>query len=217
MHQAVLLDLLHGCCPSCSGPSLLGESASDSHVFVLCGKRYRAEGARFLSSCGSVRVLDCDSTAESLYRFKLTVDELDLSSVTVLTTPQGRTQLRRYQERLFTAVYTFDYKVRSSDKVACPSCTGSAHTDSPGGGVQEDVSRFVQQLPALNGEVRVLRSTLIPGGFDQTHLCRDRVETFMLHAVGALQQNLGPLKLHLLPVAEQRSELQSVTASVVFK
>lgn len=165
MRQAVLLDLLHGGCPSCS--SVLEESASDSLVFVLCGKCDRQENGvtdGLLSSCRSVQILDCGSTAESLYRFKLTVDELDLSSVTVLTTPQGRDVLALYQEQLFTPVYTFDYKVRSV--VTCPSCTGSTHTDSPGEGVHKEVSRFLQQLPALKGEIRVLKSTLIPGRFN---------------------------------------------------
>lgn len=171
MRRAVLLDLLHGCCPSCAGSSLLEGSASDSHVFVLCGKRTWEENGcsdPCLSSCRSVQVLDCSSTAESLYRFKRTVDELDLSSVVVITTPQGREVLVLYQAQLFTAVYTFDYKVRSVDQLTCPSCTGSTHTDSPGEGVQTLVSRFLQQLPALDGEVRVLKSTLIPGGFNET-------------------------------------------------
>lgn len=170
MPQAVLLDLLHGCCPSCAGSSLLEEPASDSHVFLLCGKRYREKNGfsdASLSSCRSLQVLDCASTAECLYRFKKTVDQLDLSSVTVYTTPQGREVLVLYQEQLFTAVYTFDYKVRSVDKLTCPSCTGSTHTDSPGEGFhKEEVSRFLQQLPALKGEIRVLKSTLIPGRFN---------------------------------------------------
>ncbi|KAK2905577.1 purine nucleoside phosphorylase LACC1 [Channa argus] len=166
MSQAVLLDLIHGFCPTCTGPSLLDQSASDPHVFLLCGKRYRGENGfadALRSSCRSVQVLDSDSTAECLYRFKQTVDRLDLSRVTVLTTPQGRDVLVRYQEQLFTAVYTFDY--RSLDKSTCPSCTGSAHTDLPGEGVLEEVSRFLQQLPTLKGETRVLKSSLIPDCF----------------------------------------------------
>lgn len=170
MSEAVLLDLLHGCCPACTDASLLEESASDSHVFLLCGKRYREKNGfadAFLSSCRSVHVLDSGCTAECLYRFKQTVDELDLSSVRVLTSPQGREVLREYQQQLFTAVYTFDYKVRSADIPTCPSCRGSAHTDSPGEGIheEEEVSRFLQQLPALKGEITVLKSALIPGRF----------------------------------------------------
>lgn len=168
MCEAVLLDLIHGCCPACTGASLREETAADPHVFLLCGKRYREENVlsdAFLSSRSSVRVLDSDSTAECLYRFKRTVDELDLSSVRVLTSPRGREVLRVYQERLFTAVYTFEYKVRSADSLTCPSCGGSAHTDPPGAAVHEDVSAFLQQLPALKGDITVLKSTLIPDCF----------------------------------------------------
>ncbi|GAA6226800.1 laccase domain-containing protein 1 [Lates japonicus] len=177
MSQALLLDLVHGCCPTCAGSSLLDESASDSHVFLLCEKRHRdAEETngfsdRFLSACRSVQFLDSGSTAECLYRLKQTVDQLDLSSIRVLTTLRGREALVPYQEQLFTAVYTFDYRVRSVGTFTCPSCSGSAHTDSPGEGVREEqeekeeVSAFVQQLPALKGEITVLKSTLIPDCF----------------------------------------------------
>ncbi|XP_044071793.1 purine nucleoside phosphorylase LACC1 [Siniperca chuatsi] len=169
MCEAVLLDLAHGRCAACAGASLLEESASDPHVFLLCGRRYREKNGfsdAFLSSCRSLRVLDSESTAECLYQFKQALDELDLSSVRVFTSPQGREVLLLYQERLFTAVYTFDYEVSSVDSLTCPSCRGSAHTDSPGeGGHEEDVSSFVQQLPALKGEITVLKSTLVPDCF----------------------------------------------------
>ncbi|KAG7231521.1 hypothetical protein INR49_011600 [Caranx melampygus] len=102
---------------------------------------------------------------EESVRFKQTVDRLELSSVRVLTSPQGRDTLLQYQQLLFTAVYTFDYQVRSVDDVTCPSCSGSAHTDSPAEGVQEEVSAFLQQLPALRGDVTVLTSTMIPDCF----------------------------------------------------
>ncbi|XP_034418003.1 laccase domain-containing protein 1 [Cyclopterus lumpus] len=163
MSDAVLLDLIHGCGPGCGGASL-----RDEHVFLLCGTtRDRHEdhlSAACVSSCKSVHALDSGSTAERLYRFKQTVDRLDLSSVRVLTTPRGREVLRAYQEQLFTAVYTFDYRV---DALTCPGCAGSAHSDSPGEAVpvEEEVSGFLQQLPALKGEVRVLKSSLIPEGF----------------------------------------------------
>ncbi|XP_078118884.1 purine nucleoside phosphorylase LACC1 isoform X2 [Sander vitreus] len=162
MCEAVLLDLKHGCSPECLGAA----PPEESHVFLLRGKRSPEDvsgfSGAFQSACGgSVHVLDSGSTAESLYRLKQTVDRLQLSSIRVLTTAQGRDVLLLYQQLLFTAVYTFDY-------VSCPSCTGPAHTDSPGGGgggVQEEVSVFVQQLPALKGEITVLKSSLIPDCF----------------------------------------------------
>lgn len=160
MCEAVLVDLIHACC---TGPLLREEPVTDAHVFLLCGERHRdrpGSSDPVLSSSRSVQVLNSGSTAESLYRFKQTVDELDLSSVRVLTTPQGRDVLGRFQELLFTAVYTFTYKVTA---LRCPSCGGPAHMDSPGEGVHEEVSAFLQQLPALKGPVTVLTSSLIPG------------------------------------------------------
>lgn len=173
MSEAVLVDLIHGWCPTCSSASLLEEPAAEPHVFLLCGKRHRHKNGfsdTFLRSGRSVLVLDSGSTAECLYRFKQTVDGLDLSSVTVLTSPQGRQVLRLYQELLFTALYAFDYKVRSVDST-CPSCRDPAHTDLPGERVhEEEVSAFLQQLPALQGDVTTLTSSLIPGGFNEKKL-----------------------------------------------
>lgn len=168
MGPAVLVDMVHGCCPTCAGLSLQEESTADAHVFLLYGKRYREEDGlsdAALSACRSVQVLDSGSTAECLYQLKQTVDRLELSTVTVLTTPQGREVLLVYQQQLFTAVYTFNYKVRSVDNFTCPSCAGSDHTDSPGAAVHEEVSAFLQRLPALKGGITVLQSTLIPGCF----------------------------------------------------
>ncbi|XP_008293624.1 laccase domain-containing protein 1 [Stegastes partitus] len=164
MTRAVLVDLIHGCCPERTGASLLEEP--EPHVFLLCGKLYRDKpGSLDTYRNGNVQVLDSGSTAECLYRFKQTLDRLDLSSVRVLTTAQGREVLLRYQALLFTAVYTFDYRVRPAESLTCPGCTGSAHSVSPAERVQEEVSAFLQQLPPVEGEVSVLRSTLIPGCF----------------------------------------------------
>uniref|UniRef100_A0A3B5LKM6 Purine nucleoside phosphorylase LACC1 n=2 Tax=Xiphophorus couchianus TaxID=32473 RepID=A0A3B5LKM6_9TELE len=164
--MAVLLDLTR-CCRCSPGASLLQEA--DSHVFLLCGaERHRRENGLSDPSPGShrsVHVLDSGSTAERLYRLKRTLDELDLSAVRVLTTARGREVLARYQETLFTAVYTFNYDVTQKDKVTCSDCCGSAHTDSPEGDAEEEVSAFLQQLPALKGDIRTLRSTLIPDCF----------------------------------------------------
>lgn len=162
MCDAVLVDLIHGCGPTCAGAAPPEQPAGDAHVFLLCGNRSR-DVTDF--SGRRVHVLDSASTAECLYRFKQTVDELDLSSVRVVTTPRGRRTLLVYQEQLFTAVYTFHYEVRPGDGLTCPGCRGSAHMDSPAEQVHEDVSTFLRQLPALRGHVTVLRSTLIPGRF----------------------------------------------------
>ncbi|XP_034083111.1 laccase domain-containing protein 1-like [Gymnodraco acuticeps] len=135
--EAVLLALLPGCSASC-----LGLSPS-------------------LSRPALVLQLDSGSTTETLFRFKLTADQLGISTVRVHTTARGRDVLRRYQQLLFTSLYTFDYQVHY---VTC--CTDHAHKRSPGGKeVEEEVSGFLQQLPAQRGCVQVLKSPLIPECF----------------------------------------------------
>ncbi|CAK6977018.1 purine nucleoside phosphorylase LACC1 [Scomber scombrus] len=166
MSEAVLLDLIHGFCPTCCA-SLLEERAAEPRVFLLCGHDHQNNNSftdASVLSGSSVQVLDSSSTAECLYRFKQIVDGLNLSLVTVLTSPQGRQVLSLYQDLLFTAVYTFDYEVKSVDST-CPSCRSLAHRDLPGERVHEEVCAFLQQLPALQGDVRTLASSLIPDCF----------------------------------------------------
>ena len=65
--------------------------------------------------------------------------------------------LQLYQEQLFTALYTFEY-VAVSDLTDVPTVT-------PLSDVKQEVSSFLQQLPAVKGDVTIIRSTLISGGF----------------------------------------------------
>ncbi|XP_070693676.1 purine nucleoside phosphorylase LACC1 [Pempheris klunzingeri] len=185
MCEAVLLDLLHGCCrPAGPGGSVLPEEAaanpaSAPQLFLLRGK-HRGEDASLTrappGSCGrEPHELTGGSTAECLFRFKRSLDDLDLTSVRVLTSPRGRAVLRAYQRLLFTAAYTFDYRLTTEHCLTCPSLAGPAHPDSPGAGVheeeeggeeeEEDVSSFLQQLPAVRGEMTTLQSPLIPDCF----------------------------------------------------
>uniref|UniRef100_A0A146ZJ38 Purine nucleoside phosphorylase LACC1 n=1 Tax=Fundulus heteroclitus TaxID=8078 RepID=A0A146ZJ38_FUNHE len=162
--MALLVDLTR----CCSSTAACLQQEADSHVFLLYGRtRRRGNGLPepFPRAHGSVHVLDSGSTAECLYRLKRTVDDLDLSSIRVLTTARGREVLLRYQEMLFTAVYTFDYQVTPADRFTCSCCGGPAPADSPEVDVRGDVSAFLQQQPALKGDIKVLRSTLIPDCF----------------------------------------------------
>lgn len=167
MCDAVLVDLTRACSLTCAGADQLADLAAAPRTFVLCGE-HSADAAR--DSCGFLKgrahILDRGSTVERLYRFKQTLDDLDLSSVRVLTTTRGKQVLLAYQKALFTQVYSFQYEVRAEDGSSCPSCVDSAHMDSPDEGQQaEEVSAFLQNLPALKGDLRVLQSTLVPGEF----------------------------------------------------
>uniref|UniRef100_H3DPZ0 Purine nucleoside phosphorylase LACC1 n=1 Tax=Tetraodon nigroviridis TaxID=99883 RepID=H3DPZ0_TETNG len=105
------------------------------------------------------------STAERLFRFKQSLDALGLSSVRVLTTARGQQVLSAYQKELFTHVYSFEYQVSPADGSGCPSCADSA-PDSPEDGQEaEQVCALLRTLPALKGDLRVLRSALIPDCF----------------------------------------------------
>ncbi|XP_035250278.1 LOW QUALITY PROTEIN: purine nucleoside phosphorylase LACC1 [Anguilla anguilla] len=104
-------------------------------------------------------VLEHGSVAASLYYFKQAVDELDQSAVLVLTSTRRIAELKAYQERLFTALYTFEYAAVFDE---CPSNAAEAPTDAQ---VEEQVAIFVRQLPVLKGEISVLRSSLISDCF----------------------------------------------------
>lgn len=161
MYDAVLVDLTRACSLTCAGADQLTDPAAAPHVFILCGKHSR-HSCSFLKD--RAHILDRGSTVERLYRFKQTLDDLDLSSVLVLTTARGKQVLLAYQNELFTQVYSFEYQLRSGEGSSCPSCVDSAHADSRDEGHQaEEVSAFLQNLPALRGDLRVLQSTLIPG------------------------------------------------------
>lgn len=164
MCDAVLVDLAHACSPACAGAYQL---EGPPRVFLLCGERSR-DSCGFLD--GRAHILDGGSTVQCLYRFKQFLDDLDLSSVRVLTTTRGRKALLAYQKQLFTHVYSFEYQVRSGEGVSCPSCEGSAHTDAPDDGKEAaEVCAFLQTLPALRGRVRVLQSSMIPGELGTTN------------------------------------------------
>lgn len=161
MCDAVLVDLTRACSLTCAGADQLADPAAAPHTFILCGKQSR-ESCSFLK--GRAHILDRGSTVERLYRLKHILDDLDLSSVLVLTTKRGKQVLLAYQKELFTQVYSFQYQVRPEDESSCPSCADSAHRDPPDEGQQaKEVSAFLQKLPALKGSLAVLQSTLIPG------------------------------------------------------
>lgn len=105
----------------------------------------------------NTRVLERCCLAASLYGFKQAVDELDQSAVLVLTSSRRIAELKAYQDRLFTALYTFEYAAVFDE---CPSSSAEAPTSAH---VEEQVAMFLRQLPALKGDISVLRSSLIPG------------------------------------------------------
>ncbi|KAM4609276.1 purine nucleoside phosphorylase LACC1 [Polymixia lowei] len=177
MFEVLILDLIHGWCSACSKffekplADILPFTCKDANiqVFLLCGQQHQQQTCglfsdTFLKGSRHVHVLDLETIAECLYRFKQTADELDVSSVGVVTTTQGRETLLLYQEQLFTALYSFEYVVVSEDHSGCQSCS-PASGSLTASGVNQEVSAFLQELPALKGDITILRSTLIPDCF----------------------------------------------------
>lgn len=160
MCDAALLDIMHAC-HACVRSAIGDKPAGNARIFLLCGNRPPPEWSSLSSA--RAHVLSGGSTAECLYQFKQCVDAIELSSVRVLTTPRGQRTLQQYQELLFTAVYSFRYRLVGGGAAACPDCACSVPLDLSVGAVNQDVEALVRQLPSLNGGILVLQSPLIPG------------------------------------------------------
>ncbi|XP_067116258.1 purine nucleoside phosphorylase LACC1 [Osmerus mordax] len=141
---------------------------TDGTIYILTGPHYErvnspngTKHATLLDTVSygnrNVEVLNFSTVAECLYRFKLAVDELEFKSIKVITSEPGVALLQLYQEQLFTALYTFEY-VAVGDLTDVPTVT-------PLSDVKQEVSSFLQQLPAVKGDVTILRSTLISDCF----------------------------------------------------
>ncbi|XP_043105600.1 purine nucleoside phosphorylase LACC1 isoform X1 [Puntigrus tetrazona] len=115
----------------------------------------------FIGFGDSPRVLCESSLSAALYSFKRAIDEEGVSNVKVVTSSSGRGLFRVYQELLFTSAYEFEYSVVFDE----PSCErrppGPRAPDA-----ERELSAFLQHLPALKGDVAILRSSLISDRFD---------------------------------------------------
>ncbi|XP_066562736.1 purine nucleoside phosphorylase LACC1 [Amia ocellicauda] len=114
-------------------------------------------------------ILSQPCVASSLYCFKQAIDKANLCTVKIITSAQGKTALEAYVDLLFTAVYSFEYEV-VYDNSHCPGSdpptTNNTETFLTGEQLQharEEVSTFLRQLPALKGDITILRSPLISG------------------------------------------------------
>ncbi|XP_061648816.1 purine nucleoside phosphorylase LACC1 isoform X2 [Phyllopteryx taeniolatus] len=158
MSAAVLLDVSHSCRCGCTERLLREEAAAHahSHLFVLCAGGVRSDATDALvcawSGEGMCVLLDWRATAACAYRLKQAADEVSAISLRVITSPRGRARLLRYERALFTALYTFTYRL-------------GCGADGPGREVDDDVTAFLQRLPAVGGAVRLLTSSLIPDCF----------------------------------------------------
>uniref|UniRef100_A0AAV2JZQ7 Laccase domain-containing protein 1 n=1 Tax=Knipowitschia caucasica TaxID=637954 RepID=A0AAV2JZQ7_KNICA len=179
MWGALLVDCTSGDCSARQRPSLLEPLiGADSHVFLLhAAKRSDDDVDALWGGFKSVHVLDDVSTACNLYRFKQALDARDICAVRVRTSAAGRARLEAYVQLLFTAVYSFDFDLFEEEESGfgggapgARACESRAHhtdtrADARADEVRKDVAQFMQQLPALKGQVSVSRSSLIPDIF----------------------------------------------------
>ncbi|KAK2850057.1 hypothetical protein Q7C36_008840 [Tachysurus vachellii] len=112
---------------------------------------------------GHVYVLTDDSCVAVLYAFKQAADELNVRHVHVMTSHARREEMQACEKQLFTEVYAFTY----NSVLECDSCafTQVNNTCLQLTQLTEQISGFLQRLPALRGEITVLKSSLISDCF----------------------------------------------------
>ncbi|KAK3543788.1 hypothetical protein QTP70_027198 [Hemibagrus guttatus] len=179
MAEVILADLVH---PNCARYTRcleervnkflrsLGNGTSEPVYLILqqhAGCCEKISETFLLQKCaglnGRVRVLTGSSSVAVLYAFKQAADELNVRHIRVMTCNARRTELQECEKQLFTELYTFTY----SSVLDCSSCpftqlstTCLQHTQ-----LKEHISGFLQRLPALRGDITVLKSSLISDCF----------------------------------------------------
>lgn len=109
----------------------------------------------------SPQLLCKSSVCASLYSFKQTIDRDDIADVKVVTSTHGREIFQVYQELLFTSAYNFQYIIMFDDL----SCPLNEPTVTKIADVEREVNAFLQHLPAVKGDITILRSSLISGWY----------------------------------------------------
>uniref|UniRef100_A0A8C2KXX6 Purine nucleoside phosphorylase LACC1 n=1 Tax=Cyprinus carpio TaxID=7962 RepID=A0A8C2KXX6_CYPCA len=120
----------------------------------------------FIGFINSPQVLCRSSLSAALYSFKQAIDREDISNVKIVTSSRGRGVFQVYQELLFTSAYNFEYSIMF-DSLSCECCPLCPCTDSSSqaADAKHELSTFLQRLPALKGDIAVLRSPLISDCF----------------------------------------------------
>lgn len=176
MAEVVLADLVHPYCPRyrrCMEErvnKLLSSLGNDTHkpvYFILqqhAGCTEEITQSTLLEKCaglnGRVRVLTDSSPVAVLYAFKRAADELAVRHVHVMTCSARRVELQECERQLFTELYTFTY----SCMLDCSSCP-LTQVNTTCFQLKQQISGFLQRLPALRGEITVRKTSLISGAF----------------------------------------------------
>ncbi|XP_072541239.1 purine nucleoside phosphorylase LACC1 [Salminus brasiliensis] len=111
-----------------------------------------------------VHVLMNQNAASALHSFKQAADTLDVTDVEVLTCSRRQAVLQVYEELLFTPVYSFHYRTSVFDGLYCP-LDDLAFTCTQITAVKNEITTFLQHLPAVKGEITILKSSMISDCF----------------------------------------------------
>nr|XP_056718028.1 purine nucleoside phosphorylase LACC1 [Euleptes europaea] len=153
----------------------------DPLVFLLCcqnlpSKRNGEDAPLHAAARGlhcperGLEVVCAPSTVAAFYAVKQKLDEKDIGRVQVLSLPQRRAIVRAFVDRLFTSVYQFEFEdlQGNSEARSLKRSTGSPSELLPPltaqelGKIQREIKIYLEGLPNLKGELRILRSALIP-------------------------------------------------------
>lgn len=116
----------------------------------------------FIGFINSPQVLCKSSLSAALYSFKQAIDREDISNVKIVTSSHGRELFRVYQELLFTSAYDFEYSMMF-DNLSCECCPPAPGQCTDSSAAKRELSTFLQHLPALRGDIAILRSSFISG------------------------------------------------------
>ncbi|XP_051998094.1 purine nucleoside phosphorylase LACC1 [Xyrauchen texanus] len=108
----------------------------------------------------SPEVLCKSSLSASLFSFKQAIDKEDISDVKIITSSHGRDLFRVYEGLLFTSAFSFEYIIMF-EGLSCPLGDLTVICAD----VQHEVTTFLQHLPAVKGDITILRSSIISDCF----------------------------------------------------
>uniref|UniRef100_A0ACB8FJ99 Uncharacterized protein n=1 Tax=Sphaerodactylus townsendi TaxID=933632 RepID=A0ACB8FJ99_9SAUR len=117
-----------------------------------------------------MEVVCARSTVAALYTVKQKLDAKDVSQIQVLSVPQRKAFMMALVDQLFTSVYQFEFGVLQANVEArnLEQAAGSPGEFLPPllvqdlGKIQSEIKIYLEGLPTLKGELRILRAVLIP-------------------------------------------------------
>ncbi|NXX42022.1 LACC1 protein, partial [Tricholaema leucomelas] len=145
-------------------------------VYIMCcqsqGSEWKGEQESLLPALRDfqslkerLEVVHALTTAAALYIIKQRLDEEDLSVIKVILSPLRKDIMKVYIDHLFTAVYHFEFEDLQvafdceNLQIAEPQTEGQMQDIAL---IQSEIQMYLESLPSLNGELTILRSSLIP-------------------------------------------------------